>query len=42
MKVSTIEITCKLESPIMFAIMLDLAVLGENPSHGGTNISLVH
>jgi hypothetical protein len=26
----------------MLAIMLDLEELGENPSHGGTKINLVH
>lgn len=37
----TFALAC-LSSPIMVAIMLDLVELGENPSQGGTKISLVH
>lgn len=41
----TKEITrnlASLSSPITVAITLDLEEVGDNPSHGGTNITLVH
>lgn len=38
---NTCDFDC-LPCPAMFAIMLALEELGEKPSHGGANMSLVH